>query len=590
MLQFSKIVKLLTNPHFLSIFALLFFSIFALKSLTTPGFYTSHDGETHTARIAQYFIALKDLQIPPRHARSFYSGLGSPIFVYIYPLPYLLGSAVHGLGFSFANSFKIMMALGFIASALFTYLWLFQFFKNPKAAFLGALFYTWVPYRFSLIYVRASISEFLAYTFLPLVFYALTLLSRKKSPRWIALSAVAISLLLLSQNLVSVIIIPIIASYVVIFGFLEKSLKYLLTSTLAFFWGLAIASISYLPSLLELKFVRFNEIIVVAYTTHFVTLGQLIRSPWGYGFDIHEAINGGMSFQIGLAHLLIFGLTILIISYFFVKKFSFVRRIGQIFLDEIDINSLVFALFFTAVFIIAIILMLDTKYTRFIWDHFRVLHIIDIPWRFLGICSLATAFLAGFVARYIKSGLILLILIFVVLIANRNHLRINQALPFDDNHFLNYAGTATQFGEFTPKSRQTTQVPIGFDANQQVKVIEGQASLGNVSSKSNLVSFPLDVTSQTARILISKFYFPKTIVYIDNKKLEAFKDFQITDSSNLKLDTEKDTSGLILLDLSRGHHFVKIQYRETQLRLFADFLSLISFLVALGFILKYAKK
>ncbi len=577
-------MKLLTNPHFLSIFALLFLSFFALKSLATPGFYTSHDGETHTARIAQYFIALKDWQIPPRHAYSFYNGLGSPIFVYIYPLPYLLGSAVHSLGFSFANSFKIIMTLGFIASALSAYLWLFQVFKSPKAAFLGALFYIWVPYRFSLIYVRGSISELLAYTFLPLVFYALTLLSREKSPRWIAISAVAISLLLLSQNLVALMAIPPIASYVVILGLLKKSPKYLLSSTLAFFWGLAIASITYLPSLLERKFVRFDEIIKVAYPDHFVSLGQLIRSPWGYGFDLAGTTNDAMSFQIGLAHLLVFGLAILIIGYSFARKLSFAKRIGRIFLDEIDINSLVFASFFIVILALAIILMLDIKFTKFIWDNFKPLHTIDIPWRFLGICSLATAFLAGFVTRHIKSGLILLILIFAVLVANRNHLRINQAISFDDNHFLNYTGTATQYNEFTPKWRQTTQVPIGFDANQKVKVLDGQAAIGNVSTKSNRVSFPVNITSQKAKILINKFYFPEVLVHVDDKKLEAFKDFTVTGPDSLKLDIEKETSGLILLDLSSGYHFVKIQYSETPLRLFADYLSLGSLSLALGLI------
>jgi len=51
------------------------------------------------------YQALADGQFPPRFAGSFYNGIGSPIFVYIYPLPYLFGSAIHVLGFSFANSF-----------------------------------------------------------------------------------------------------------------------------------------------------------------------------------------------------------------------------------------------------------------------------------------------------------------------------------------------------------------------------------------------------------------------------------------------------------------------------------------------------
>ena len=155
------------NPNFLAIIALLLLSIPALKNLAIGGFYTNHDGETHTARIAAYYQAIADRQFPPRFAGNFYNGLGSPIFVYIYPLPYLLGSVIHFFGFSFTDSFEILMALGFISSALFSYLWLKEVFKSEKAAFLGSLFYVWVPYRFLLIYVRGSISELLAYTLFP---------------------------------------------------------------------------------------------------------------------------------------------------------------------------------------------------------------------------------------------------------------------------------------------------------------------------------------------------------------------------------------------------------------------------------------
>ena len=173
-------MKFWYNPNFLAIVALVILSFPALKNLAFDGFYTSHDGENHTARIAQYVNALKDGQMLPGFAGRFYNGLGSPIFVYIYPLPYLAGSIIHFAGASYANSLKILMALSFIFSGIFSYFWFKEIFKSPRAAFLGALFYMWVPYRFSLIYVRASLSEILAYTFVPIAFYSFTKLSTNK--------------------------------------------------------------------------------------------------------------------------------------------------------------------------------------------------------------------------------------------------------------------------------------------------------------------------------------------------------------------------------------------------------------------------
>lgn len=580
-------MKFWFNPHFLSVFVLCFLSIFALKSLATPGFYTSHDGETHTARIAQYYIALADGQFPPRFASSFYNGLGSPIFVYIYPIPYLLSSAAHVLGFSFADSFKLIMALGFIFSGIFAYLWLFEFFKNSKSAFLGALFYIWVPYRFSLIYVRGSISELLAYTFLPFALYSYTLLLKRKNLLWVAVSALATSLVLLSQNLVAAITLPVLFSYVLLLGILDKSPKYIILSASAFIWGAGVASVTYLPSLFERKFIRFDEIISKAYPDHFVTPKQLFHSPWGYGFDLPGTLSDQMSFQIGLAHVIVLALASLVIIFQLTKKIFSLGKTGN---RGADSRSLYLAILFTTTFFLSILLMLDGKFTKTIWDDFKILHTIDIPWRLLGICSLASAFLAGFIARSTKSGLVFIVLILSVLIANRNHLRINQPVMFGDNHFLNYSGTATQYNEFTPIWRQTTKVPIGIDPNTKIKTTPHTVDVTNLAASSKKITFNAAVEAQTAQVRINRFYFPTTEVIVDGKSLEPFSDFSITGATNLSTPGEEDSSGMPLVRLAKGAHNVTISYKETPLRQAANFLSAISALTALGILLKYAKK
>ena len=585
-----QVVKFWYNPNFLAIITLLLLSVPALKSLATGGFYTSHDGETHVARIAQYYQALRDNQLPPRFAGSFYNGLGSPIFVYIYPVPYLLGSLVHLLGFSFTDSFEIMMALGFVFSAIFSYLWLKEVFKSEKAAFFGALFYVWVPYRFLLIYVRGSISELLAYTFLPLVFYAYTKLAQKNNLKWIALCALSMALLLLAQNLVAMISLPIISIYVLIHSFYHRSLKYFIKSIIAGLWGLAIAAIAYLPSLLERSFVRLEEIVRVAYENHFVTLKQLIRSPWGYGFDLPGILSDQMSFQIGLVHILIFGLVLLLFLFFILKKFISVEKIGRFFVDEINLLWLFLTLFFVIVFLLSIFLMIQTKPSLFIWQHINLLRLIDIPWRFLGAAVLSLSFLAAFVAKVIKPGLIFLFLIIFVLVANRNHLRINQTQIQEDNFFLNYTGTATQYNEFTPRWRQTTRVPIGFESDRKIELLSGQANITNTFAKSDVISFEANVLSSEAQLRINKFYFPGVRVIVDDKNLAHFKELKITDPTNLNLEKEQDSSGLMLIDLENGKHQVEAKFNETPVRLFADYLSLGSLILAVGFLVKNVKK
>lgn len=564
-------MRLLLSASFLAISALLILSIFALKDLAKSGFYTNHDGETHTARIAQYYQALADGQYPPRYAGSFYGTLGSPIFVYIYPTPYFLGSALHAIGFSFADSFKILMAASFIFSGIFSYLWLRELFKNEKAAFIGALFYMWVPYRFLLIYVRGSISEAIAYTFLPLALWSITKLSIKANLFWTATTAITTALLLLSQNLVAAISAPIIFLYFLIVCVQIKSKRAPLLGILAFAWAFLISSFVYLPTIFERKFTRFDEIITVAFQNHFVAAKQLIRSPWGYGFDLPGVVNDQISLQIGLVHIIVAAIALFLTIYLsYKKKFP------------------TLAIYFIGVLAISIFLMLQSKITTYVWQQVKFLQTIDIPWRFLGTASLALSYLTAYTAKYIKPGFYFLFLVAFVLVANRNHLRINQSIEKDDRFFANYQGTATQYDEFTPVWRQSTRAPLDFAKGVSVQTIAGFAQIENISTKSNEVSFDAIVTSEKAQVRINKFYFPGLVVADGDRQLSKGSDFIITNPGILKFEDEHDASGLILLNLERGNHQLIAHFGETKLRLFANYLSLGSLLLALFVITRFS--
>lgn len=555
----SKKMKI-WNGSFLAIFALLLLSVPAVFSLTTPGFYTSHDGETHTARIAQYYQGLGDGQLPPRIAPTLYNGYGSPIFTYIYPLPYVLGSFFHFLHFSYADSFKILMISGFIFSGLFSRLWLKEVFESEKAAFIGALYYTWVPYRLQLMYVRGSVSELLAYTFLPLTFFCFGKLSKKGSIFWICTSAVSLSLVLLSQNLVALITLPILAVYILI---IAKHRSSLTKSAASIIWAFMIAAVTYLPSLFERKFVRFDEIINIAYSTHFVTISQLFHSPWGYGFDLPGTLDDQLSFQIGLAHIIV----IIFATYLIVKKLR--KRFN------FDLP-----LFFLLVFLVSVFLMLDTKPNSYIWQHFKILHTMDIPWRFLGVTAISTSFLAAFVVKTQKSSIVFLLLVLFVIVANRNHLRINESVERTDQFFEQYQGTATQYNEFTPIWRQTTSPPE--ISSERTHVLDGDVKVTNYKSDSKSIKFDANVLSQTSQIRIDKFYFPN----IDTNVGEVYP----SDAKVKKLEEEKDGTGLIVVNLPSGFHHLSIEYHQTVLRLIANYLTLISFTLALVLILKNVKR
>lgn len=560
------------SPSVLAILAILFFSIFALKDLAKPGFYTNHDGETHTARIAQYYLALKDGQIPPRIAPSLYNGLGSPILTYIYPLPYFLASVVHTAGFSYTDSFEIIMALGFIASGIFAYFWQKELFQSEKAAFLGALFYIFVPYRFSLIYVRGSISENTAYAFVPLVLYLINRLSKKTDLFHIALTAISFCALMLSQNLVFLLTLPLIFLYTIYLAY-PKKFKFLFAAFTSFIWAASISAFSYLPIILERENIKFNQIYTLIYADHFVSAKQLLYSPWGYGFSL-SGTNDLMSFQIGLAHLLV---VLIFVSILLVSPLPFFKNLRS------PKNLLALAIVSLLIFAATVLLMIPTKLTNFIWQNILPQNLIDYPWRLLGVITVLVAIIAAYIAKTIKPAIFFLFLIFAVVVANRNHTRINLTAIFPDSFFENYIGTATQLGEFTPAWRQTSSAPE--ERTDSVETTEGIAKFSDLDANSRGVNFTAEVLSDSAILTINKFYFPKTEMAVDGQN----HDFIVTSAQTTNLKNHKDPSGLMQITVPKGTHQVGVKYKETDLRKIANLISTFSVILALAVIAKNAK-
>ncbi len=503
---------------------ILLFALIGLRSLIESPFYTSHDGFTHTARIAAYTKILKDNQIPPRWAADLNSKLGSPIFVYSYPLPYLLGSGIHFLGVPYEDCFRIIMGLSFTLGSFGMYFWLKKKY-DVFPALVGAIFYMFVPYRFLNLYVRAAFAESFAYAILPFIF--LTIENQKTSKNsvfWWSLTAILTGFLLLSHNVVAAMFLPIIFAWIII-SFWPKWVKVAkLTLTLVF--GFLMSSFIYFPDFLERSFIRFDQGISY-YPDHFVGLFQLIRSPWGYGFDLPGTVNDAMSFQLGLANLLVLALLVVLI----IKNR---HKTSEIF-------------FLIALLAIVLILMVQAPYSLILWKTIPMLRtIVDFPWRLLGVTAFIFAILAAYLIKITpyKIGTVVL-LIFAVLISNRNFMRVNEKQSFDDVVFDNYTGSGT--------ATSNEYQPI-FDKTNEHRVSE---NLNIISRNSNSLVFT-SFEAHPKTVNINRYYFPNTVVYQNGKVTKSWKIAK---------------NGTINLKVSPPGGTYEVKFLETPLRNFANILS-----------------
>src|SRR3989338_7386795 len=119
----------------INLFALLILiSILPLISILRKGTYESGDLNIHVGFAASFFESLRDGNFIPRWSSQIIYGYGYPLFLFTYPVPYYLASLFHVFGFTFINSFKIILALSFLSSGAAMYLFIKEELKNRYSA------------------------------------------------------------------------------------------------------------------------------------------------------------------------------------------------------------------------------------------------------------------------------------------------------------------------------------------------------------------------------------------------------------------------------------------------------------------------
>jgi len=291
--------------HFLFAFLLLFVSLVNLRAFFKPGIFQGHDSENHLARIANYYIAIKDGHIPPRWAKNLNHKFGYPVFNFNYPLANILSYPLIVLGFNIEASLKIILFSFYFASGLFFYLWIRNHFSN-FASFLAGLLYMLAPYQFLDIYVRGVVGENLTLALFPAVLLFLNRCFKKKSKITFLGLVLTTSMFSLSHNLMVMVFSPLLLLYLLFL--LKGGKRYdggnVKTALFAFGLGYLLTSFFWIPALLEKQFVTLKAFDPAKfYKDHFIYLSQLFEPGWRFGFSV-PGPEDTMSFQLGLFHWL----------------------------------------------------------------------------------------------------------------------------------------------------------------------------------------------------------------------------------------------------------------------------------------------
>jgi len=570
----KKYLKKLKNRNFLITFLILIFTIPTVVGMIGPGFYSLHDG-MHVAWLYEMDRALRSGQVPPRWAPDLSFNFGYPLFNFVYPLPFYLGEFFYLFGFSLVGSIKAVFALSLILSGLSMFLFLRRNFST-FFSFFGAIIYLYTPYRAVDVYVRGAIGEALAFIFIPLTFWAEDKLIKEGGAKNIALAAIAFTLLVLSHNITFLMVIPFLVFYGIVLVYLsDKRSRAFLNLIFGFLLGSTLSSFFWLPAFLERQFMVADTIF--NFIDHFPFIKQLIIPSWGYGASI-PGPNDGMSFQIGIVNLLIIFLTIICFVWLLVK-----RKIGKTTLALCiwGIVSLSFALFFMNI------------RSAFLWRSIPIISYFQFPWRFLTLTTFLTAFFAAMLEKlFLFKGkkIVTVILLVLTLFLTFNYFRPEKILSErNDEYFMNiYFATKTKNGyrnfissEYLGNTEEYLRLPIGtekkpnFSPDKKIEIKEGVLNYKEESAVNYKGDF---FTENPTEIFIHNYYFPGWVASVDGKEL--------------KIGVNKPYGDMILY-VSKGNHEFSVKFKETNLRILADLISVFSltlvvYLLSLNFLIKKA--
>ena len=211
----------LVSPQLLLV--ILFTAIAAVPLLKPGYFWNAHDARHDVYFIFEYNRSMDDGIWLARWSPDFSWGYGYPMFVIYGPLSTFVGTLLHRfVGLGFTQSAETVYGLAMLLSALGMYGYV-RSWLGRNAGLLAAVAYVFIPYRLVEVYVRASMAEYVALAWLPLILWGVRSAFENSRPgdgRSLVGPLVAIALaygaLMVTSNLVALIFTPLLALYMLL--------------------------------------------------------------------------------------------------------------------------------------------------------------------------------------------------------------------------------------------------------------------------------------------------------------------------------------------------------------------------------------
>lgn len=554
---------------------ILLLTIFIFRhAFAQPGMFPTHDGEFHIIRSLHFFSELRRGQFPVRMVPELAFQYGYPVFHFFYPLPYYVTAVFQLVGLSAADGWRCSLVLITFLSLWVFYKWLKTSFTH-FASLVGTVLFALVPYRFLTLYVTGQIGGYYSLLLAPMIGLGLhhLLQDKKTSKNKNTLNQTSRSQVLGGMMVaigVAGMILSHLLSVIIFFIPLTSYAVYLLSSSfskeklgkLMLWLGLGVTSASFylLPFLWEKSWVRLGRVILINHRDHWPSFRQLVYSPWGYGYS-QVGIEDGMSFQVGLAVLVVWLLTFILLIFQQVQK----RKKKQ------DNQAILFLV------ITAVLFFLMLEFSAVIWQVFSPLQYLQYPWRVLASTSVCGAWLAGWLVNQFSNKKQLILGVFLVLLALINVRNYARPWPLSWKTDLDLINSSA-FSGSTDISWELMPAEVNIEPHQLSKTVTAD----NLNAVISQVERP---TKGKTRLQTQVVTDEPTLLTLP---IWNFPVWQVRVNERI-VDKQTNQEGAIQVRVPSGTSIVKVDLVRTKLQKLADTISFFSIGLLLFAVLRLLK-
>jgi hypothetical protein len=429
MFQFKKTITQV-DISWKKILFLIVLTLFVTRPYFHVGFPYTHDGENHLARFANYKVAVREGQFPPRFAPNLFNHFGYPALNYNYPLANILSVPFSFIKINYEVTFKIEAVAAVFLALLGLEKWLELLGIKDKTRSGALLLFATAPYLLDTIFYRGNIGEIWAISLFIWLFWTVEKVRQEKLSLVVQLLLVVIwTAFFLSHNVTVLFGVPIVFCYAVVR--LGKNIQAWKWLSVSFVFSILLSLWFWLPAVLEKSEVVVGDAALSqSFATHFPTLHQLVFSPLKFGYSYIGKVDS-VSLGLGLSQIIV-----LLLATFLVLK-----------------NRTRNAVVVCTLLMSWLLVLFQLQFTEAVWKVVPLANYIQFPWRLsLFLCVLIIP-VGGYVLQHLpKTGKVLFgVLIFWQILAG---LRISPVDYFhrDNLTYENFPQSTSTGNENLPKT------------------------------------------------------------------------------------------------------------------------------------------